>query len=168
MTQELLEDLYHQLATDSDLEHVTGHQKYEALIERVRDYLVSVGSPQVAGRTFDSMQAAPVESGQDDGLVSMIDCGTCVLTQSDLVLLSELSRQDKRTGFPRVVEHEYGFCIFLSGDDEFLADELAATEQYGFSPAMGALLTHGHKNGAYILNLDQDGDAIIGLPYTAE
>lgn len=98
------------------------------------------------------------------GVVNMVDASTGHLTPADFKALAMAARVGYReNGFPRVVVHEYGFTIFLSGDAPAQVDEVKASYALDCSYGFRRLLQYGHANKAYVVNLDQGADPIPGI-----
>ncbi len=98
------------------------------------------------------------------GVRAMVDASTGHLSEWDKALLSERSNQERHDRFPRVTSHEYGWILFVTGDEEGQVAELTEAQRLGASPGLLALIAHAQRAGAYILNLDADADPIPSCP----
>jgi len=95
------------------------------------------------------------------GIRIAIDASTANINAKDGQLLNKcaasISRGTKR---PRIQAHEYGWIIFLGDNVEA---EVQAVKQFGFGPAMIALLRYAHQHHAFLISIDRDADLIDGL-----
>ncbi len=100
-----------------------------------------------------------------DGLRVMVDASTGHLSDSDKCLLDRMVRDDRSglPSLPRVVAHEYGWCIFLTGESEVLESQVDTLRSEGAGEGLLQLLAAGGRAGAYVLNLDADAEAIPGV-----
>lgn len=102
------------------------------------------------------------------GVRPMLDASTDHLSEADRSLLDRLAGEAS-TDFrlPRVVKHEYGWCVFLSCNDEGEGDG-AALLRAGSSVALANLVDLGAEVGGLILNFDTDAEEIPGIPVHGE
>ena len=69
----------------------------------------------------------------------------------------------------RVFTHEYGWNVWLNGDDEqFERNIEALTEVYGLTGALGDVLRHAQAEGCWMVNFDRDAERIDSLAYWDE
>jgi hypothetical protein len=111
---------------------------------------------------------ATVQTGDSNGIRPMLDASTAHLSAQDRMILDRAGTSRIRDGFPRTVNHEHGWLLFLTGDGEGQAAEVAEAKARGASEGLLALMQRGHAAGAYILNFDQDADVVDGVPILDE
>jgi len=69
----------------------------------------------------------------------------------------------------RVFSHDYGWNVWLPGDDERLEHDIEAlTEVYGLTGALGDVLRHAQAEGCWMVNFDRDAERVTGLNYFDE
>lgn len=101
------------------------------------------------------------------GIVLAIDASLWHLTQNDCELLREMADVGI-DDLPRTAGHEYGWTLFLTGNEEENAREIdAALKTHEVGQGLVELIKYGMNNGAYMLNLDADGEVIQNFPVFA-
>jgi len=69
----------------------------------------------------------------------------------------------------RVFTHEYGWNVWLNGDDERLEHNIEALEEvYGLTDALGHVLRYAKHHECWMVNFDRDAERIEGLAYWDE
>lgn len=94
----------------------------------------------------------------------LLDISTSHLTDKDIDILHELSALpsgDYVTA--RVEDTAYGFVVFL-GDGEHIEDEIADAKARGLSDSYQNILRKASAGGAFLINIDEDGDMHNDIP----
>jgi len=103
------------------------------------------------------------------GLHLMLDASTAHLSDADRGLLERLSGGvSEDFSLPRVVNHEYGWSIFLSNLEETQEIQSKALRSAGASTALVQLIERGAEAECLILNFDADADLVPDIPVAAE
>lgn len=98
------------------------------------------------------------------GVVDMIDASMDHLADADLKALDAVTHGwNAVEAFPRTLDHEQGYTLFLPGDEEGQTAAIRASYVLDCSLAFRQLLMYAFANKAYILNFDGDAAIIPGI-----
>ena len=116
-----------------------------------------------------AVMAAKAAIKGSEGIELMVDASAGHLTWRDRQILKELADAEGRVlSCPRVAAHEYGWCLFLSGEADTVQAEIESLREQGGGDGLLELIRYGNRHGAYILNFDQDADMIESVVESEE
>lgn len=119
----------------------------------------------VEGLEEKSLQEAEAAIDSCEGFAPMLDASTGHLSQADHQILLALSEtQGRATGFFRVTNHEYGWCVFLASSPDGDDLELKNLRELGASECLLGLIDYAQQKHAFILNFDRDASLLSGFP----
>jgi hypothetical protein len=100
----------------------------------------------------------------ESGIKRMLDLSTSHMTKGDAELMSDRHGHDCGS-LPRIVQHAYGFIVFVCSEPDNLVAAVAAMVDAGFSVALMAIYEAAATQGGdvMLINFDQDADVLEGL-----
>jgi hypothetical protein len=98
----------------------------------------------------------------------LIDLSTSHMTAKDATLCDELDifGSSPEENLPRIIEHNYGYIIFVTSDPETMQTYLDGLRQAGFSEAFVDIYHRAatSENTIMMINFDRDAAPIDELP----
>ena len=93
---------------------------------------------------------------------TMLDVSTGMLSATDIAILNAAAQAERKHLRPpmRVVEHRYGYTVFVAPDVLAARDEVAPWVDAGMSPVLVAILIDAALSHCMIVNFDADADEV--------